>query len=132
MPVYMSSLMNAGKHIYTITLCVCVFMYARVRTCSSSFHSKISTLLDKYGLSMVYLRTGLLDMHTHTHTHTGLLYTYICLPAFINEGMQTGICIDINLCSAVSAGEQVDRNEARLRGGKLWVLYCTHHTVRNC
>ena len=24
MPVYMSSLMNAGKHIYTITLCVCV------------------------------------------------------------------------------------------------------------
>ena len=29
MPV-MPSLMNAGKHIYRITLCVCVFMYARL------------------------------------------------------------------------------------------------------
>ena len=27
MPVYMASLMNAGKHIYTITLCVCVCVH---------------------------------------------------------------------------------------------------------
>ena len=44
-PVYMSSLMIAGKHIYTITLCVCLCTQdSWVRFFSSSFHATIPFL----------------------------------------------------------------------------------------
>ena len=48
MPVFMSSLINSVNiHIYTITHCVCVFLYARllrVRFFSSSSHTTIPSL----------------------------------------------------------------------------------------
>ena len=58
MPVYMSSLKNAGKHIYTITLCVCVYVR---KTPGAGSLGVLSTrqcclLINKYGLSMSLIR----------------------------------------------------------------------------
>ena len=77
MLVYMSSLMSAGKHIYTITLCVCVYVR---KTPESGYLVVRSTiqyrlLLNKYGLSMGLLGTGLLNMHTHTQGYCVYMFT---------------------------------------------------------
>ena len=60
-----------GKHIYTITLCVCV--YVRKTPESGSlvvlFTRQNRLLLNQYGLSMSLLGNWTLG-YAHTHTHT--------------------------------------------------------------
>ena len=58
MTVYMLSFMNAGKHIYTITLCVCVHI------------QESSSLLDSY-LSRPYCRVE----RTTKELDSGVLHT---------------------------------------------------------
>ena len=104
MPVYMSSLMNAGKHIYTINLCVRVFMFAGLLSpILYQFFPPDNTIsyLISTALSMSEQENWTLG-YAHTHTHRVIVY--ICLSAFIKDDMQAGICIDINLwlnCSVV-------------------------------
>ena len=65
----------------------------------------------------------------NTHTHTGILCIY--LPAFINDDMQTGFCIDINLCNLLpmvstlpvshedEGGDEVEGGHAEVRDGQV-------------
>ena len=81
MPVYMSSLMNAGKHLYTITLCVCVCVcvcvYVRQTPEAGSlvviFTRQFRLLLNKYSMSP-------LGNSTLGQAHTHRVIVYICSP----------------------------------------------------
>ena len=83
MPVCMSSLMNAGKHIYTITLCVCV----RV------FISK-SPVIYRYFSRTLSKRTRLRSL-AYISTHTHRVIVYMCLTTLITTCRPASVLIII-------------------------------------
>ena len=93
MPVYMSSLMNASKHIYTITLCLCVSVCAYPRV---QFSSRLILTLYLLGKRRYCRVEGPLKNRTQescvhsTHTLRVIVYIFLqhslmttCRPASV-------------------------------------------------
>ena len=99
MPVYMSSLMNAGKHIYTTTLCVCVCVcvcaYPRVEFSSRLILKPYLLIKRRYcRVERTTKRTGLRSLaYINTHTQTGLLCIYVYQHLFITTCRPASVLI---------------------------------------
>ena len=109
-------------------LCLCVYVRKTPEAGSVVVLStqKYRLLHNKYGLSMSLLENWTLG-YEHTHTHTGLL----CINVYQHSLMQTGICIDIDLCLYVYLQDVysiVYRN--RENTSSVEVFICTDDKVR--